>query len=653
MDCNRPPGFMEVMPLGETQIEGKIDATAGNFLMHTLGTIPRVKQKFGPEEIQGARICITSCEFEKVSELKAATVGGVLRGRGKYYIMTVAHAFPGYRSDISKGISEPSEFEYDIDSENDDDEADSSVIETTSRGSMSSGYSESEDSKSSDESSNLGSTVLHSQQLTAPASGDPPIFSFEGQRPTLDYALIEILDQQGDQFVVEGLETLEKEGWEQDQQSRVTTVNVLVKVSPQETLKGQLLAAPTYLPIGGSYRELWTVSLQGTLGRGHCGSWVSDAATGKIYGHLVAGSPETGSAYVVPFKEVICDLNERFGGEWEAMSLPSPDLKKKIAQEAPKINLNLVPEDAKQSNANLSHLLGQSHPAREYNPSFLPTETSNTYISAPRENKQNAKKVHYTAGTKGKSSSRRGRHNYDSGIGSSDASDRASLGTPNKFVSSARSSRDSGVGASSASDRASLNTFDNTPLNTQKLYSQRHSPTALGEALDAANETISELVKSNEQLKQLLYESNKENRALKIEKNDLIKEAEHLGEELDHERRAHDKPRREVGRPNERPIRRREEDEESLLSQDSGYDSGRRYIAPNPPANNAPNPFSPLPERPPGSRAPAVTYAPNPTYAPAPMTAAQYARIPKDAARTVASSSGQKRTDATYNPHPI
>jgi hypothetical protein len=80
----------------------------------------------------------------------------------------------------------------------------------------------------------------------------------------------------------------------QDAGPRNKTSEVLAKVSTSP-IPGQLLATPTYLLSDGRCEELWTVNLQGTIAKGHCGSWISDVATGETYGHLIAGSPGSGS----------------------------------------------------------------------------------------------------------------------------------------------------------------------------------------------------------------------------------------------------------------------------------------------------------------------------------------------------------------------
>lgn len=44
---------------------------------------------------------------------------------------------------------------------------------------------------------------------------------------------------------------------------------------------------------------------------GDCGAWVVNATTGLIYGHIVAGDPVTGIAYIIPAHKVFTDIERR------------------------------------------------------------------------------------------------------------------------------------------------------------------------------------------------------------------------------------------------------------------------------------------------------------------------------------------------------
>ncbi|TVY94177.1 hypothetical protein LAWI1_G000437 [Lachnellula willkommii] len=255
----------------------------------------------------------------------------------------------------------------------------------------------------------------------------------------------------------------------------------------------------------------------------------------------------------------------------------------------------------------------------------------------------NKKKVRYTESTLGKSSNSHSKgHSH-------------------------KSSRDSGVGSSSASDRASVGDTTESPFNSQEIQYQRHNPTALAEALDSANEKIRELFEHTQHLQRLLKESNKEKRSLKEEKNDLLMEVEGLGHELKEEKRAHDKLRKETGQrvatSNSRSTRRstppsshrRRDDERSQGSGSYHEEAGQRYIVPQPPPNNAPNPFIPLNERP--SAQSGVAYAPPTTTISYSPTAVAYSSAPAFSSRPAGSraSGGSHKTssDGNYHPYPV
>lgn len=46
---------------------------------------------------------------------------------------------------------------------------------------------------------------------------------------------------------------------------------------------------------------------------GDCGAWVVNASTGLVYGHIVAGDPVTGMAFIIPAHKVFSDIEHRFG----------------------------------------------------------------------------------------------------------------------------------------------------------------------------------------------------------------------------------------------------------------------------------------------------------------------------------------------------
>lgn len=210
------------------------------------------------------------------------------------------------------------------------------------------------------------------------------------------------------------------------------------------------------------------------------------------------------------------------------------------------------------------------------------------------------KKVHYERGTKGgKSSSSHTRHH----------------------------SRDSGIGSSSASDRASLGTADHDEYSypDHQVEDQRYNLRVVQEALNAAYDKIQRLEASNASLNDSLTESNKENRALKKEKSGLIKENDDLlaaiyelnkrlkkesppristskpsssdreKERRPSSRKGSDSPRTTTYTMDERP---RSNHSDSHRRSSTVYDQTHVYassppLAPQAPYNPHPNPFAP------------------------------------------------------------
>ena len=95
--------------------------------------------------------------------------------------------------------------------------------------------------------------------------------------------------------------------------------------APPETvvrLPGGLCGADMRSPHSKYLQKVYTVQLDGTVVDGDCRSLVLHRANGDLYGHIIAGSSGTGTAYVSPATQVFEDLEQRLGG---AASLPTRD----------------------------------------------------------------------------------------------------------------------------------------------------------------------------------------------------------------------------------------------------------------------------------------------------------------------------------------
>jgi len=101
---------------------------------------------------------------------------------------------------------------------------------------------------------------------------------------------------------------------------------VLTVTASAGLLRGMLSGTPTYGNLAGhkSFNEFWTVKFEGNLVGGDCGSWILDAESGNLYGHIIAGSPNTGTAFVMPAYQVLQKLKTSESAEL-AKTLQLPD----------------------------------------------------------------------------------------------------------------------------------------------------------------------------------------------------------------------------------------------------------------------------------------------------------------------------------------
>lgn len=89
----------------------------------------------------------------------------------------------------------------------------------------------------------------------------------------------------------------------------------VLAITSRGIIAGVLSGTPVYArqPHSSRFQITYNVSLQAPLEIGDCGSWVVNSKTGALYGHIVAGSPQSGAAIVVPFHSIFEDIERRLG----------------------------------------------------------------------------------------------------------------------------------------------------------------------------------------------------------------------------------------------------------------------------------------------------------------------------------------------------
>ena len=277
-----------------------------------------------------------------------AAAGGLVFSNGQYYIHTVAH-FLRSPSSNSAGPPSPESLDDDDDwdatglSDFEDDEEDGmdGLVEATSRGSQTPESSAS--NEDSDDSGSLhspsvrcstGSLLpLHDihdrlQSLESELDGFAPT-DVESQEPPLGrdappvgtfptsstpemvgIGRVALVSEVHDSAFIR-LDVTQPSGWQHaipldDLATHIETTAkdtaVQTTTANGGTISGILSGTPSYirLPRTAKFRQVYTAKLERPLAPGDCGSWVRDASTGKLFGHVVAGSPITGLTIVLP-----------------------------------------------------------------------------------------------------------------------------------------------------------------------------------------------------------------------------------------------------------------------------------------------------------------------------------------------------------------
>lgn len=146
--------------------------------------------------------------------------------------------------------------------------------------------------------------------------GDVFVSTLDNPYAGLDYALIEVIHpkHQVNNLVTYTSDTEVRIVVKDLMQVPLKSVPVLM-VTSRCTMRGTLSATLSFARAPGERfcHQMLTATFDGCLEKGDCGSWVVDAETGGLYGHLVAGSPGSGAALITPFADIFEDIKHRVG----------------------------------------------------------------------------------------------------------------------------------------------------------------------------------------------------------------------------------------------------------------------------------------------------------------------------------------------------
>lgn len=355
---------------------------------------------------------------------RIATAGGTVHHNGAAYVFTAGHLFYETSSSDPRRESKVVDDQWEVDSDShDESNGDTEIdlynkefVESTSRASNSCSYDGSSDapstesSPSSDPPTQVDDQVFALMQaagrevIKAPSFEDTTIainLKIIGSKPNvafssaateghvvvlsadLDYALIKFKDKNF---------KCNDENSNLLRPTRVFTTSSSDTQIITSTISGGLMTdtlngTPSYtrLPHSRTFQKVYTVYINGALVKGDCGSWVIDAEDGGLYGHIVAGSESTGTAYIISAQKGFEDIKERLGGEllvargFATKPISSIDLSKtagSIVTREPAISRGLQNP--------------KSSPVWPSNPDFVDEDASNQIRSSNAEGSPNS-----------------------------------------------------------------------------------------------------------------------------------------------------------------------------------------------------------------------------------------------------------------------
>jgi hypothetical protein len=139
-------------------------------------------------------------------------------------------------------------------------------------------------------------------------------------RDGLDFSLIKIESSEFEYlhlFYARALPSPKRIASQRSHRPLDTDVHILGGVGHR--IHGRLSGTATFMILPGQAvsQKIWTLRSDISIEEGSSGSWVVDAVSGVLYGHIVAGCPNLGIAYIIPAHMVFAELNERFGSDWD------------------------------------------------------------------------------------------------------------------------------------------------------------------------------------------------------------------------------------------------------------------------------------------------------------------------------------------------
>ncbi|CRG88062.1 hypothetical protein PISL3812_05088 [Talaromyces islandicus] len=287
-----------------------------------------------PKNTVGLQIFVKVLPYDSV--MRRATAGGILQIGGRFFFLTVSHIFEQHEEKEAlqngelhcrESIEEEEEGESD---KNDDSTVNINRTSTPN----SSGSEATEASGSPSEEScqgiNFDSEALYERLLAQDQHLLPPTVSCSSLlgltklghpdsigSKTLDYTLIEIHDTT---LIKANMFSGPRVALGNIQVDKIAHIgnedhDVVVLTAHSGDLKGTLFATPRFIRFAqaAATQKTFFLKLDGHVRSGDCGSWVVDATSGHLYGHIFGGGNGTRTAYIIPADEIFDDIQKKCG----------------------------------------------------------------------------------------------------------------------------------------------------------------------------------------------------------------------------------------------------------------------------------------------------------------------------------------------------
>lgn len=306
--ASRPPDFNQLVRMAEVGSQ-----LAPNFIIE--GRAPSRVNACGMSLV--IKSDTAGCDHDR-----NATVGGVIQLGEQFFYFTADHAFHTINEEESDdSFSETdcdSEFSIDEDSTSDDAEEEMrrdsvEIGKLTIQDGIGSGSTPRRSELPKIDPNPRDKVEQQGPRMNLEAFRLLPVSISSGTDPVtnLDYGLIEVSnpDHKVPNSVLYSGKRLDIQNIVSDGPKDVT----ILGVTSRGILIGRLSGTPMYtsLPTTNTYQEVYSSFFDSPLETGDCGSWVIDANTGHLFGHVVAGSPATGAAMIIPAYLTFNDMEDR------------------------------------------------------------------------------------------------------------------------------------------------------------------------------------------------------------------------------------------------------------------------------------------------------------------------------------------------------